>query len=55
MKVYEALAKAFLEVMPTRRFILPPEVAALCTFLCSDYAISITGSPIAIDGGWSAH
>jgi 3-hydroxybutyrate dehydrogenase len=51
----EALAKAFLEVMPTRRFIQPAEVAALCTYLCSDYAISITGSPIAIDGGWSAH
>jgi len=51
----EALARTFLDVMPTRRFIQPPEVAALCTFLCSDYAISITGSPIAIDGGWSAH
>ena len=51
----EALERAFLEAMPTRRFIEPDEVGALCAFLCSDFAISITGAPIAIDGGWSAH
>jgi enoyl-[acyl-carrier-protein] reductase (NADH) len=27
----------------------------LCAYLCSDYAISITGAPISIDGGWAAH
>ena len=51
----QALEKAFLEAMPSRRFIDPSEVGALCAFLCSDYAVSITGAPIAIDGGWSAH
>jgi 3-hydroxybutyrate dehydrogenase len=51
----EALERAFLEAMPSKRFIEPAEVGALCAFLCSDYAISITGAPIAIDGGWSAH
>lgn len=51
----DALERAFLEAMPTRRFIAPDEVGALCAFLCSDFAISITGAPIAIDGGWSAH
>ncbi len=51
----QALEKAFLEAMPSRRFIEPAEVGALCAFLCSDYAVSITGAPIAIDGGWSAH
>lgn len=51
----EALERAFLEAMPSRRFIEPAEVGALCAFLCSDYAISITGAPVAIDGGWSAH
>lgn len=51
----EALERAFLEAMPTHRFIEPEEVAALCTFLCSDSAKSITGAPIPIDGGWSAH
>ena len=51
----EALERAFLEAMPTRRFIDVAEVGALCAFLCSDYAASITGAPIPIDGGWSAH
>jgi 3-hydroxybutyrate dehydrogenase len=51
----EALARAFLDAMPTRRFIEVGEVGALCAFLCSDYAVSITGAPIPIDGGWSAH
>ena len=51
----EALSRAFLEAMPTRRFIDPEEVAALCVYLCSDQARSITGAPISIDGGWSAH
>jgi 3-hydroxybutyrate dehydrogenase len=50
-----ALERAFLEAMPTRRFIDVTEVGALCAYLCSDFAISITGAPIAIDGGWSAH
>jgi len=51
----EALARAFLDVMPTKRFIEPEEVAQLCVFLCSDAARSITGAPISIDGGWAAH
>jgi len=50
----EALERAFLDKMPTRRFIHVDEVGALCAFLCSDYAISITGAPISIDGGWAA-
>ena len=51
----EALKRAFLDAMPTKRFIEVAEVGALCTFLCSDYAVSITGAPISIDGGWAAH
>ncbi len=51
----EALARAFLTAMPTNTFIEPREVAQLCAYLCSDAARSITGAPIAIDGGWSAH
>ena len=51
----EALERAFLDAMPTKRFIEPAEVGALCAFLCSDFAVSITGAPVAIDGGWAAH
>lgn len=51
----EALSRAFLDTMPTRRFIEPSEIGQLCTFLCSDAARSITGAVIPIDGGWSAH
>lgn len=50
----EALERAFLESMPTCRFIEPIEVAQLCVFLCTDAAKSITGAPIPIDGGWVA-
>lgn len=51
----QALERAFLDAMPSKRFIEPPEVGALCAYLCSDYAKSITGAPISIDGGWAAH
>jgi 3-hydroxybutyrate dehydrogenase len=51
----EALERAFLSAMPTKRFIAPDEVGVLCAFLCSDFAVSITGAPVAIDGGWAAH
>ncbi len=51
----EALERAFLDAMPSKTFIDPQEVAQLCAYLCSDAARSITGAPLAIDGGWSAH
>jgi 3-hydroxybutyrate dehydrogenase len=50
----DALKRAFLEKMPTGRFIEPREVGMLCAYLCSDLARSITGTAIPIDGGWSA-
>ncbi len=39
---------------PSRRFILPEKVGAFAAFLCSEDASEITGSPLAIDGGWLA-
>ncbi len=50
----EALKRAFLSKMPSKKFIDPLEVGALCAYLCSDAARSITGTAIPIDGGWSA-
>jgi 3-hydroxybutyrate dehydrogenase len=40
---------------PSHRFIQPEKVAALAVFLCGDDACDITGTPIAIDGGWLAY
>ncbi|MBV6413329.1 MAG: 3-hydroxybutyrate dehydrogenase [Xanthomonadales bacterium] len=43
-----------LAAQPTREFITVDQVAALAVFLCSDAASQITGSNIAMDGGWTA-
>jgi 3-hydroxybutyrate dehydrogenase len=40
---------------PSHRFIEPARVAALAVYLCGDDACDITGTPIAIDGGWLAY
>jgi 3-hydroxybutyrate dehydrogenase len=37
---------------PSRRPIMPAEVAALGVFLCSDAAANITGAALPIDGAW---
>lgn len=39
---------------PSHRFIPPEKVAALAGFLCTEEASEITGTPLAIDGGWLA-
>jgi len=39
---------------PTKQFVEVEEVAAMALYLCSDMARSITGTSIAIDGGWTA-
>ncbi len=39
---------------PTKQFVKVEEVAAMAAYLCSDMARSITGTSIAIDGGWTA-
>lgn len=38
---------------PSRRPIMPAEVAALGIYLCSDAAANITGTALPIDGGWA--
>ena len=48
------IQEILLAPQPTRRFIQVSEVAALTAFLCSDFAVSITGAAIPIDGGWTA-
>jgi 3-hydroxybutyrate dehydrogenase len=50
----DAIADYLSDRQPSRRFIAPEKVAAFAAFLCSEDASEITGSPLAIDGGWLA-
>jgi 3-hydroxybutyrate dehydrogenase len=51
----EAAIAALLEPrQPSRRFVMPGEVAACVVFLCSAAGSAITGATLSIDGGWSA-
>ncbi|MFP4081216.1 MAG: 3-oxoacyl-[acyl-carrier-protein] reductase [Candidatus Aminicenantes bacterium] len=50
-KLPDSAKKAFLELIPMRRFAAPEEVAHLVKFLLSDEAAYITGQVININGG----
>lgn len=51
----EATRDYLAQRQPSKRFVDPKDVGALAAFLCSDSARDITGSPVAIDGGWLAY
>lgn len=48
------IREVILASQPNKRFIEVEEVAALALFLCGEMAKSITGTAIAVDGGWTA-
>lgn len=50
-KLPDEVKKAFLEIIPMKRFGLPVEVARAVKFLCSDDAAYITGQVINVNGG----
>lgn len=50
----KVIREVILASQPNKRFIEIEEVAALALYLCSEMAKSITGTAIAIDGGWTA-
>ena len=54
MTAEEVKEKVLLAAQPTKQFVQTDEVAALALYLCSDAAKSITGTTIAVDGGWTA-
>ena len=50
----EEALKTLVDVrQPSRRPIMPAEVAALGVFLCGDGAANITGASVPIDGAWA--
>jgi len=50
----EVLEKIMLDRVAVKRLIEPEEVGAMALFLCSESALSVTGSSFCIDGGWTA-
>ena len=50
----DVVRQVILAPQPTKRFVQPEEIAEMAAYLCSDWACSITGSTISIDGGWTA-
>ncbi len=50
----EVKTQIMLQPQPTKQFVQPEEVAAMALYLAGDMARSITGTSIAIDGGWTA-
>jgi 3-hydroxybutyrate dehydrogenase len=42
------------EKQPMVKFTTPEQIGGLAVFLCSNAAATITGTPLSIDGGWTA-
>ena len=51
----EVIEKVMLDRAAIKRLIEPEQVAELVAYLCTPAAEFITGTSIAIDGGWTAH
>jgi 3-hydroxybutyrate dehydrogenase len=51
----QVVAEVMLAPAAVKRLIEPAEVADAVSWLCSPAATSVTGTSLAMDGGWSAH
>jgi 3-hydroxybutyrate dehydrogenase len=51
----QVIREVLLAQQPNKRFATVDELGAFSVFLASDAAASITGTSIAVDGGWTAH
>lgn len=49
----QVLNDVLLAAIPQRKFVMPEQIAATVVFLCSEGASAITGSNLAVDGGWT--
>jgi len=50
----EDATRKMLEKQAMKRFNKPEQIGGLVVFLCSDTAATMTGTPVIIDGGWTA-
>jgi len=50
----EVIEDVLLKAQPTKKFVTTDQLGALALFLCSDDAVSITGTSMPVDGGWVA-
>jgi len=49
------IREILLAQQPNKKFATVEELGALCLFLSTDAAASITGTALPVDGGWTAH
>lgn len=54
ISVDEAGRRFLSEKQPMAQFTSADQIGAMAVFLCSDAARTITGTPLSIDGGWTA-
>jgi 3-hydroxybutyrate dehydrogenase len=50
----QVIENVLLASTPQKQFVMPEQVSDILLFLCSESAKSITGTSIAVDGGWTA-
>jgi 3-hydroxybutyrate dehydrogenase len=50
----QVIREVMLEKQPTKQFATVEQIGAVVAFLCSESAAQITGTPISVDGGWTA-
>lgn len=48
------IREVMLDRQPTREFATVEQVGDIVAFLCSEAAAQITGTPLSVDGGWTA-
>jgi 3-hydroxybutyrate dehydrogenase len=46
--------KLLAEKQPMAKFTSPEAIGAMAVFLCSDWAETVSGAALSIDGGWTA-
>lgn len=49
----DVINNVLLAAQPSKKFVTVEELGAVCVFLCTDSARSITGVALPVDGGWT--